>query len=102
MTIENELYGPKYKQCVFCGVKQRAESLFQPLQPPTAEAGWYCIDTAKCLEWKHLLARATPADITAAAQQLCDQVKPRPEQLFAEVYVDPDPTRLVVKPKVGK
>ncbi len=99
MTIENDLYGPKYKQCGLCGVKQRPDRLFQPVQPPTVEAGWYCVDTRQCLEWKALLQQATPADITAAAQSICNLVRPGPEQLFAEVYVDPDPNGPVVKRK---
>ena len=51
-TSENRQYGGNYKTCLLCGVKQPQEKLFQPVQPPEAESGWYCVDVKKCAGWK--------------------------------------------------
>lgn len=75
MTQENQIYGGNYTACTNYGVMRRPKDL---------KAG-ACIETNRCAEWKATLERAKPVDLAAAAQKLCDQVKPTPDQLLAQL-----------------
>lgn len=82
-TVENQMYGGNWGTCSRCGVKDRPDQLVKLASGEVVHRD----EKAKvCAEWKATLAKARPADITAAAVKLVELIRPTPDELLAQVH----------------
>lgn len=66
MTVEQQQYGGGWAFCRRCGVKDRVDQL------EAKDGAVFHVEkrAAKCAEWALSMAKATPADVDAAAHAL--------------------------------